>query len=365
MSDFDVKTTPIVKKQNVQFRSNPTTTTEKQVALKKENNKWTVGIGLTAAAAVGVYLLTRGKINSATSVAKPLPENLSHLDIDLFKQYGKFNKGEAIFNEKPFTGTIYTKNDCEMTYINGVLRDAKGNNGTKHYDNAKLSTIVHYNFLPGAPKYTNVSRFPDGTRIISKRILDCSFNGEIHLLPDSHNIVTTIKSDGSVTRVTGGVRRLAKEMNGVFICDKIENLTTGEVKFVKKGFEPLKFGNGFRLQKIVDGKKVTEQFNSTGELHRTWTTEFNPETQVSIQTIKRPIGRIESIIQRDKNGYVLAYDPEGSPGNRGCGPSYRLWSVNPTESKLSQYSLRNQFERGVNKEEMKKYILENDLPFQI
>ena len=161
-------------------------------------------------------LFTRGKTNSAESVVKTfsekisLPENLSHLDMDLFKLNGKFNKGEAIFNGKPFTGTIYTKNDRELIYKNGVLKYAKGESGTKSYDGGKLSEIEHTDIFVGYPRYTSVKRSPDGTRVITKRLADHSHNGVRRLLPDSHNIVTKIKPDGSVMRASGGVEYRAK-----------------------------------------------------------------------------------------------------------------------------------------------------------
>ena len=74
----------------------------------KTSTKVAIGAGLAALASVGIYLATKGKKGAGIiQIGKPkLPEGLSHLDMDLFKQFGKFEKGKAILNGKPYTGNL-------------------------------------------------------------------------------------------------------------------------------------------------------------------------------------------------------------------------------------------------------------------
>ncbi len=111
-----------------------------------------VGTGLTALAAVGIYLATKGKGAKATQKVvtetvhntQETANTVKEMTVDAFKQAGnKFNKGKAVTNTgETFTGNIthQTKDGKKivMEYENGVLKKS-----TK-YDGKNVLTQKRY-----------------------------------------------------------------------------------------------------------------------------------------------------------------------------------------------------------------------------
>ena len=318
----------------------------------KTSTKVAIGTGLAALASVGIYLATKGK-KGVGIIGKPeLPEGLSHLDMDLFKQFGKFeNGGKAILNGNPYTGTLYTKNGCEISYSNGVLTRSKSPEAVRYYDsNGRLYSIDHNYRLVGQTKQTVVERGADGTVTITRRpggydnrFMDARGG---YLIPanERHEIITTIKPDGTVTRLTQNKERFVPGLQQKFTYDKLENLNTGRVQVTKKGVEFYENGGSFKRQRIVDGKKVTEQLNDKGEVIKYWTTQYNPKTGVYTRQEFGRNGVSIGITIVDKQGHNMLVESLGD---------YTLYCGNQV------YNL------GTSKDTVLEFIEAKGLPFEI
>ena len=82
-----------------------------------QDNKGKIALGLSALAAVGIaaVAISRGKKVSVPNVSSEVPPEIlsevpSKLSIDDFKKIGKFDKGSATVNGKPFSGIIGVTN---------------------------------------------------------------------------------------------------------------------------------------------------------------------------------------------------------------------------------------------------------------
>ncbi len=109
----------------------------KPVTEPKENKKGqklsttakvAIGTGLTALAATGIYLATKGKVKIKPATGS---ETLTKdINLEGFKNIGKFQKGEAVLNNgEKFTGTIaYTSKsgkNVSLEYLDGKLVQSK------------------------------------------------------------------------------------------------------------------------------------------------------------------------------------------------------------------------------------------------
>lgn len=118
---------------------------------KNTTSKIVVGAAAAALAAVGIYLVLRGKKPLNSALKKPVTETL-----DKFKSIGKFVKGKAITNDgKIYTG-ILTKEFKDGTklvfeYKDGILQSSAKFKGNKKIFE-KLFTYSEDNVL------TNVAR---------------------------------------------------------------------------------------------------------------------------------------------------------------------------------------------------------------
>lgn len=143
-------------------------TDEKSKFLTPTKTKIAVGTALTALAAVGIYLATKGKGNKATqeavteathNIQETVPETVNtikEMTVDAFKQAGnKFNKGKAVTSTgEVFTGSLthQTKDGKNIVreYENGVLKKATKYEGEnvidkkeyKYDKNGKISKIL-------------------------------------------------------------------------------------------------------------------------------------------------------------------------------------------------------------------------------
>ena len=143
-------------------------TDEKSKFLTPTKTKIAVGTALTALAAVGIYLATKGKGNKATqeavteathNIQETVPETVNtikEMTVDAFKQVGnKFNKGKAVTSTgEVFTGSLthQTKDGKNIVreYENGVLKKATKYEGEnvlsqkeyKYDKNGKISEVL-------------------------------------------------------------------------------------------------------------------------------------------------------------------------------------------------------------------------------
>ncbi len=337
-------------------------------AEERKGNKALLYTALAALAAGGIFIATRGKkmVKPNMPLKPNIPENLTHMDMDLFKQFGKFEKGKAIFNGKEFTGSIYTKNGYELRYYGGRLSESKGPRGIKYYSDGKLRAIEHNYYFVGDPKTTIVERHADGTRVITKKrggydnkYLDNDINGNYKQGDKNHDIVTTIKPDGTVTRLTRNLETYANGLEQKYTYDKLEHLNSGKRELIKKGVRStVSFHEPMRQQRIVDGKKVTEELNEKGEVIESWITEFNPKNNVSSQVFTEK-GKVPRTIFRDKQGNVLEK----------CGADENTWYYfwNENKPNMGKYSTLNPYGSGagVSKEKILELIQKENLPFEV
>ena len=143
-------------------------TDEKSKFLTPTKTKIAVGTALTALAAVGIYLATKGKGNKATqeavteathNIQETVPETVNtikEMTVDAFRQAGnKFNKGKAVTSTgEVFTGSLthQTKDGKNIVreYENGVLKKATKYEGEnvlsqkeyKYDKNGKISEVL-------------------------------------------------------------------------------------------------------------------------------------------------------------------------------------------------------------------------------
>lgn len=121
-------------------------TSSAQVSMPEESHTTRnvlIGAGLTALAAAGIYIMTRGKGKTKSDPVKPQEtQKLKELALDAFKRDGKFEKGKAVLNNgENYSGTIITKNE-KLSYKDGILQSSINKSGDKKilkeysYDNA-------------------------------------------------------------------------------------------------------------------------------------------------------------------------------------------------------------------------------------
>lgn len=129
----------VAQANNIQQSKQPENKTdEKSKFLTPTQTKVAVGTALTALAAVGIYLATKGKdakvtqetVTNATQNAQEMTNTIKEMTVDAFKKAGnKFNKGKALnVDGTGFSGTILsqTKDGAEvsMVYENGLIKES-------------------------------------------------------------------------------------------------------------------------------------------------------------------------------------------------------------------------------------------------
>lgn len=354
MSNLSIQNVQNVKANDVSFQGKKNYEADNKVSEDKGIKTSTkLMLGATAlAATVAAVILTKGKVKAPVkpevnpnTIADNLPENLSHLDINLFKKFGKFEKGKATFNGKPYSGTIHTEN-AELLYNNGIIERSTSGTITRYYDQAgNLTERINR----GTPSIggrgerwfrTTVERLEDGTKVIKK------YEHPSLSRNKDHHIITTIKPDGSITRLTTNKESIYTELNNQYTYDKLENLNTGEVTLIKKGSKINEFANipkNARRKVVIDGKKVTQELDTKGNVVRSWTTEYNPKTGISTRNIDNG----SKIIMRDKKGNILETN----------GVSYSL--------KIGSRSFNGRYYDTLRKADAQELIQKFGLPFKI
>ncbi len=95
--------------------------------IKDNKGKIALGLGALAAAGVAAVAISRGKKVSPELKINGFKEIPSELSIDDFKKIGKFDKGMATVNGKPFSGVINVTNKKDkyaLEYADGTLKSS-------------------------------------------------------------------------------------------------------------------------------------------------------------------------------------------------------------------------------------------------
>lgn len=167
-----------------------------------KDNKGKIALGLGALAAVGIAAV-------AISRGKKVPSELS---IDDFKKIGKFDKGSATVNGKPFSGIIGVTNKrghYALEYADGALKSS-----TKYVDGGEFNGYK-LGFRPYSKKvYTE----KDGVRTVENFYFDNSQKAAEIWLPGSKTIITDNKIIKEHTEYTGEILQdiVEKQQDGTW-----------------------------------------------------------------------------------------------------------------------------------------------------
>ena len=244
-------------------------TDEKSNFLTPTKTKIAVGTALTALAAVGIYLATKGKGNKATqeavteathNIQETVPETVNtikEMTVDAFKQAGnKFNKGKAVTG----TGEVFTGSLTHQT--------KDGKNIVREYENGVLKKSTKY----------------EGENVLSQKEYKYDENGKISeiLLPNKHKI--GMKHDATTGKI------LSIERRGM----------QGQMKFYYSKEGALKYMTG-DLVDIPQKLGGDASDNGTSML-----IEFDPLT-------KKPIRARSTNTDGFTNNQSIFYDKSGKP----------------------------------------------------
>ena len=171
-----------------------------------KDNKGKIALGLSALAAVGIaaVAITRGKKVSVPNVSSEVsPEILSEvpskLSIDDFRKIGKFDKGSATVNGKPFSGIIDVTNKrgkYVLEYADGALKSS-----TKYFDGGEFN-----GYKIGLKPYSKkVYTEKDGVRTMEIFYFDYSQKNVERWVPGSKTIITDNKIIKEHTDLSGEI----------------------------------------------------------------------------------------------------------------------------------------------------------------
>ena len=193
-------------------------TDEKSNFLTPTKTKIAVGTALTALAAVGIYLATKGKGNKATqeavteathNIQETVPETVNtikEMTVDAFKQAGnKFNKGKAVTS----TGEVFTGSLTHQT--------KDGKNIVREYENGVLKKSTKY----------------EGENVLSQKEYKYDKNGKISevLLPNKGSI--KMQHDTTTGKISI-IKRLGMNSRMKFYYSK-----EGALKYMTCGFKDI------------------------------------------------------------------------------------------------------------------------------
>ena len=122
--------------QEVSATTSPNDKKDIKEIIKDNKDKIAIGLGALAAAGVAAVAISRGKKVSPELKINGFKEIPSELSIDDFKKIGKFDKGMATVNGKPFSGVVCVtnkENKYAIEYIDGVLKTSTLGAGNKPY----------------------------------------------------------------------------------------------------------------------------------------------------------------------------------------------------------------------------------------
>lgn len=334
----------VVQANNIQQSKQPEKKTdEKSKFLTPTQTKVAIGTALTALAAVGIYLATKGKgakvpqetVTNATQTAQEFANTVKENTVEAFKKAGnKFNKGKA-FNADGtgFSGTILnqTKDGAEVSlvYENGLIHSStKTKNGEKllektykNRDDGSLNvsivdskgTKIDFNYNPNEGILSRYRREKDGT---------------------NSSIVKDLKKD-KILKENGTSFIYDKNGNKIAERDYNHNITlyhpNGKVKFKQEGNTLKSFDENGNMThqlkadlsrgeyyKLItsDGKKVELKVGSQNHKDRDMSF-YEPNSKrpsATLSTWYDHTGkRINEAFARTKNGdrYLLEKGKDG------------------------------------------------------
>ena len=244
-------------------------TDEKSNFLTPTKTKIAVGTALTALAAVGIYLATKGKGNKATqeavteathNIQETVPETVNtikEMTVDAFKQAGnKFNKGKAVTS----TGEVFTGSLTHQT--------KDGKNIVREYENGVLKKSTKY----------------EGENVLSQKEYKYDKNGKISevLLPNKGSI--NMQHDTTTGKIS--------------IIERFEMNSQMKFYYSKEG--ALKYMTG----DLVD---IPQKLGGdASELPTSMLIEFDPLT-------KKPIRARSTNTDGFTNNKSIFYDKSGKP----------------------------------------------------
>lgn len=332
----------VVQANNIQQSKQPEKKTdEKSKFLTPTQTKVAIGTALTALAAVGIYLATKGKgakvpqetVTNATQTAQEFANTVKENTVEAFKKAGnKFNKGKALNADGTgFSGTILNKTkdgaEVSLVYENGLIHSStKTKNGEKllekfytHKDNGNLGiwikskdTKIDFNYNPNEGILYRNKIEKDGTK---------------------NFIVKDLKKD-KMLRENGTDFIYDKNGNKIAERDCDNNITlyhsNGKVKFKQEGYTVKSFdekgnmthqlymahgGKSYQLT-ASDGRKVQLNINSRNPKNRD-ISFYEPNSKrpsATLSTWYDHTGkRINEAFARTKNGdrYLLEKGKDG------------------------------------------------------
>lgn len=238
----------VAQVNNIQQSKQPEKKTdEKSKFLTPTQTKVAVGTALTALAAVGIYLATKGKgakvaqetVTNSTQTAQEFANTVKENTVEAFKKAGnKFNKGKALNADGTgFSGTILnqTKDGAEVSlvYENGLIHSS-----TKTKNGEKLLEKTYKNRDAGSLNVSIVDS--KGTKVdveydSNKGIL---YRNKIEKDGTKNFIVKDLKKD-KMLRENGTDFIYDKNGNKIAERDYDHNITlyhpNGKVKFKQEG----------------------------------------------------------------------------------------------------------------------------------
>lgn len=246
-----------LKSGSIKFKNNEKVSQDDQTQPKKTINKKAVALcGLSALAAVTIgIMLLKGK-NRSVPIDNPdaLQEFLSDaemkcVDLDLFKQKGKFDKGKAFFDGKPYTGKIDVNDGCRITYNKGNLALSET------FDD--FGDLTSYKVYDSSGRLHFSRNYMAAEREVAKTFVDFDKDGswvrtEIKrsalkpdgLMPDALNTSVIYDADSDrllkIERDIDNVFDESKDVDSWVLNRKTTNLKTGSTKFDTEKFKPRK-----------------------------------------------------------------------------------------------------------------------------
>ena len=244
-------------------------TDEKSKFLTPTKTKIAVGTALTALAAVGIYLATKGKGNKATqevvteathNIQETVPETVNtikEMTVDAIKQAGnKFNKGKAVTS----TGEVFTGSLTHQT--------KDGKNIVREYENGVLKKSTKY----------------EGENVLSQKEYKYDKNGKISevLLPNKGSI--KMKHDTTTGKIS--------------IIERFEMNSQMKFYYSKEGALNYMTGDLVDIPQKLGG--------DASKLPTSMLIEFDPLT-------KKPIRARSTTTDGFTNNKSIFYDKSGKP----------------------------------------------------
>lgn len=219
--------------RNLSFGENQEKTSAENKPKLSTETKILVGAGLTALAAVGIYIATRGKTKE---VKEKQIEQLKDMVVSQFKKAGnKFEKGRALTSTGDgYTGTLtHTTKDGKniaLKYENGFLIESRGGKFPKIYEYDDKGNLIK--ITDGKNTFLSKSINGETTYVRRHGEIDkgqgkgyIAKYGKLKYVIGSDNTITFYNSDSSIP---SGSKLKIRKAGDKFISDYMLDLPNGE-----------------------------------------------------------------------------------------------------------------------------------------